>query len=77
MSAETIVPQLPTLYHPKAVRSGMTAYVNYSENTGSALQLVLEGLDDGNRPCRISLPAATIVALAALCAATLPEGERY
>lgn len=73
MPTETSIPQqtLPTIYHPKAIRAGLTASIYYSENTGTALSVEFSGLDDAQRPIQLRVPAATFVALAAFCAATL------
>lgn len=67
---------LPTLARPLALRGGLTAAMTFSQNTGKVLSVILEGLDDGFRPTRIMLQPAQIIRLAALCAQTLPEGDR-
>lgn len=66
----------PRIYHPKAIRAGLTAAIQYSESDGHPLAVILEGIDDQFRPMHLKLGAATVVALAAFCARTLEVDDR-
>lgn len=73
---EATIAELPTIWRPEAVRSGLTTSMTFSENTGVALAVFFDGIDEDGRPIHLRLNAATVVRLAEYCKRTLPEDER-